>query len=159
MSLSTYIHAVGIPNLHVMPAGALPPNPSELLDSKATNTLLAAIMDSKIEMVIFDTAPLLGLADASILASKVDGTVIVADSTRAKRKHLQQTKVLLTQSGARILGCVVNKQNFNRRYMPYYYYSSEDEEQEKASSQNRKSSDSISSSSLIPQSGRKNKAK
>ncbi len=136
--LNTYMHSVDIPNLHVIPAGVLPPNPSELLDSAAMDTFLATIMKSGIEMVIFDTPPLLGLADASILASKVDGTVVVADITRVKRKNLQQVKTQLMHSGTRVLGCVVNKQRRNRREAPYYYYYThrEEEGQEKEPSQN-----------------------
>ena len=136
--LNTYMHSVNIPNLRVIPAGLLPPNPSELLDSLAVENFLATIRKSGIEIAIFDTPPLLGLADASILAAKVDGTVVVADVTRVKRKNLQQVKTQLTQSGTRVLGCVVNKQRRNRREASYYYYYDhrEDEEQEKKPAQN-----------------------
>jgi capsular exopolysaccharide synthesis family protein len=136
--LSTYMHEVNIPNLHVIPAGLLPPNPSELLDSLAVENFLATIIKSGIEIVIFDTPPLLGLADANILAAKVDGTIVIADITRVRKKNLQQAKTQLTQSGTRILGCVVNKQRRNRREAPYYYYydHQEDQEQGKRPSQN-----------------------
>ena len=156
--LNTYMHSVDIPNLHVIPAGALPPNPSELLDSVAMDDFLATIRKSGIEIVIFDTPPLLGLADASILASKVDGTVVVADVTRVKRKNLQQVKTQLMQSGTRVLGCVVNKQRRTRREAPYYYYYThrEEEEQEKKPSQNGHSPVLAPASS---QSGRKEQTK
>ena len=61
-------------------------------------------------MVIFDTPSLLGLSDATILASKVDGTLVVVDITRARKKDLKQVKALLGQARARVLGCVVNQQ-------------------------------------------------
>lgn len=152
--LSTYTHSVNIPNLQVIPAGLLPPNPSELLDSLAVENFLATVLKSGVEMVIFDTPPLLVLADANILAAKVDGTVVVADITRVKKKNLQQTKNQLTQSGTRILGCIVNKQRRNRREAPYYYSYDhhEDEEQGKKPSQN-----GHSPVASLSQSGRKDR--
>ena len=154
--LSTYMHSVDIPNLHVIPAGSLPPNPSELLDSAAMDKFLTTVMESGIEVVIFDTPPLLGLADTSILTSKVDGTLVVADVTRVKRKNLQQVKAQLTQSGTRVLGCIVNKQRRNRHETPYYYYYNHSADQEKKSAQNGHNSVLAPVSS---QSGRKEQAK
>ena len=61
------------------------------------------------EVVIFDAPALLGLPDATILASKVDGTLVVVDISRARKKDLKQVKALLGQARARVLGCVVNK--------------------------------------------------
>src|SRR5260370_42408625 len=75
-----------------------------------------------IEVVILDTPPLLGLSDASLLASKGDGTLVVADIARANKKNLKQVQALLAQAGARVLGCVVNKQSRNRKNTPYSYY-------------------------------------
>jgi Mrp family chromosome partitioning ATPase len=120
--LDPFIHTVGIPHLWVMPSGPLPPNPSELLDSKSMQRLLAMIANSKIELVIFDSAPLLGLSDASILAPKVDGTLVVVDVTRAKKRNLAQLQSILAQTGTRFLGCVVNKQRLSRSDYSYYYY-------------------------------------
>src|SRR5581483_4728842 len=101
---------------------SLPPNPSELLDSKAMQNLIATLDSCGAEIVIFDTPPLLGLSDASILASKVDGAIVVVDITRAKKKSLKQMQLVLMQAGARILGCVVNKQRRSRREAIYPYY-------------------------------------
>lgn len=128
VSLDPFVHATDIPNLYVMPSGPLPPNPSELLDSKAMQRFLAALSSCEAEVVIFDTSPLLGLSDTSILVSKVDATLVVADITRANKGNLKQTKALLTQASARVLGCVVNKQRRSRNNTPYsYYYYSTDE--------------------------------
>ncbi|MEO6888230.1 MAG: Wzz/FepE/Etk N-terminal domain-containing protein [Ktedonobacteraceae bacterium] len=120
-SLDPFIHTVDIPNLCIMPSGPPPPNPSELLDSKAMQRLLTALSDYEAEVVIFDTPALLGLSDASILASKVDGTLIVVDGTRATTKFLKQVQELLGQAGAHVLGCVVNKQRRSRNSTIYSY--------------------------------------
>jgi capsular exopolysaccharide synthesis family protein len=130
ISLDPYIHATSVENLYVMPAGVLPPNPSELLDSIAMDNFLAALTDSDIEMIIIDAPPLLGLADASIIASKVDGTIVVADTTRVKKEHLQQVKMQLLQTGTYVLGCVINKQRLKPKSMPYSYYYTRDDEAE-----------------------------
>ncbi|TMD25487.1 MAG: CpsD/CapB family tyrosine-protein kinase [Chloroflexi bacterium] len=129
LSLQPFIHPVEMPNLWVMPAGPLPPNPSELLDSKAMDRLLLALTNCGAEIVIFDTSPLLGLSDASILVSKTDATLVVTDIARAKRGSLKQIKAVLARAGANVLGSVVNKQPHKRTdsaYSYYYYYRTEE---------------------------------
>jgi non-specific protein-tyrosine kinase len=133
-SLNSYVHAVDIPNLMIMPAGPLPPNPAELLDSKAMEHFLTALAGSGVEVIIFDTPPLLGLSDANILAPKVDGVLMVVDITNANKKNLKRAKAHLAQSESRVLGCVVNKQRQSRgdsAYSYYYYYTFEEEDQSK----------------------------
>jgi hypothetical protein len=83
---------------------------------------LTALATSGAEVVIFDAPPLLGLSDASILASKVDGTLVVVDITRANKGHLKQLKAILVQAGANVLGCVVNRQRRSRDNVIYSYY-------------------------------------
>jgi Mrp family chromosome partitioning ATPase/capsular polysaccharide biosynthesis protein len=134
ISLDPFVRAVDIPNLYVMPSGPLPPNPPELLDSKAMRRLLEALSDSGVEVVIFDTPPLLGLSDSSILASKADGTFVVIDITRAHKGNLRQVKTVLERAGAHVLGCVVNKQRRRRHdTLSYYYYLGTDEKNGKGS--------------------------
>jgi non-specific protein-tyrosine kinase len=87
--------------------------------------LFTSLTSCGAEVVIFDTPPVLGLSDTSILASKVDGTVIVVDIKRTNKKNLLMMKGVLTQSGTRVLGCVINKQSRRRKdtaYSYYYYY-------------------------------------
>lgn len=136
-ALGAFVHAVDIPNLWVMPSGPLPPNPSELLASKAMKSLLDALEHSGIEVVIFDSPPIQYLSDASILASQVDGTLVVVDITRAHKKTLMQVKMQLGQVNAHVLGCVVNKQRRRRSDSPYdyYYYHQDDAQKEQASGQ------------------------
>ena len=124
LSIGHFMHSVNIPNLLVMPSGPLPPNPPELIDSKAMQRLLAAIAHYKFDTVIFDAPPLLGLSDARILTSKVEGTLVVVDINQAKKKNLKQAQALLTQAGANVLGCVINKQRYNPKDkdIAYSYY-------------------------------------
>ncbi len=120
-SLDPFVQAVDIPNLYVVPSGPLPPNPSDLLNSKAMQRFFAALNTCGTEVVIFDTPSLLGLPDAAILASKVDGTLVVVDTTHARKGNLKQVKTLLGQAGARVLGCVLNKERRSRKNTPYSY--------------------------------------
>lgn len=129
-SLDPFIHAVHISNLRVMPAGPLPLNPSELLDSKAMQHLIQSLSNYGAEIVIFDTPPLLGLADASIMASKVDGALVAVDITRARKENLKQVKALLAQTGTRVLGCVINKQRRSRKNTIYSYSYGTNEQKE-----------------------------
>lgn len=121
-SLEPYMHTVGIPNLRVMPSGPLPPNPPELLNSKVVERLFYFVARCGADIVIFDAPSLLGLSDTSILAAKVDGTLVVVDATRAKRGNLERVKILLSQTGTRVLGCVANKQPRKRGYEAYNTY-------------------------------------
>ncbi len=114
LSMEPFTYEVGIPNLWVMPSGPLPADPPELLDSQSLQRLLRNVADDGIDVAIFDTPPVLGLSDVSILAPKMDATLVVVDITRANKKNLQQMKGLLVQAGAHVLGCVVNKQHQSR---------------------------------------------
>ncbi|MBV9228297.1 MAG: P-loop NTPase [Chloroflexi bacterium] len=120
-SLDPFVQTVGTPNLSVIPSGPLLPNPPELLNSKAMPRFFTALHNYEADVVIFDTPSLLGLSDATILASKVDGTLIVADITRTTKGHLKQVKALLEEAGASVLGCVVNKAPHSREKASYSY--------------------------------------
>jgi Mrp family chromosome partitioning ATPase len=120
--LDGFIYTTHLPNLWLMPAGHLPPNPPELLDSQAMRNLLATIADYYFDIVIFDTPPLLGLSDTAILASRVDSALLVSDITRIRKEQIKQARAILQQTGVRIIGSVVNKQRFQRGSITPYYY-------------------------------------
>lgn len=132
LSLEPFVHSVGIPNLWVMPSGPLPPSPSELFESKAMQDFLTEIANCGIEFVIFDTSPVLGLSDVSILASKVDGALVVVDTTHATKEKLKQTKAVLSQTGVRVLGCVANKLKHKRDDSTLYYFTEDQDSGEKS---------------------------
>lgn len=127
-SIDAFIYDVGIANLRVMPAGTLPPNPTELLDSRAMQRLFIALEQTDAEIIIFDTPALQGLFDASILASRVDGTLVIVDASSASKNQLKQLKAMLTQAGAHVLGCVMNKVRQGRYEAVSYPYVEQPEE-------------------------------
>ncbi|HZA29595.1 MAG TPA: CpsD/CapB family tyrosine-protein kinase, partial [Gammaproteobacteria bacterium] len=114
-----------LPNLFVIPAGPLPPNPAELLGSARMLDLLALAAE-KFDYVILDGPPTLGLADALILANLAQGTVIVVESTVTRRDHLIGALKRLSTAKATILGGVLNKlsqrESAYSYYHSYYYY-------------------------------------
>ena len=106
-------------DLHVLAAGPIPPNPSELLSSRKMADLLARLR-TEYDTVVIDTAPLGSVADASILARQVDGALVVVDRTQVRRQQLAQTIDSLEKSGAAVLGIVLNRIH-NRSQRGAYY--------------------------------------
>lgn len=117
VDLDVVIQPWAVQGLDVLPAGVIPPNPSELLSSSAMELLVERLAE-RYDVIVIDSAPVLSVADASILSRLVDGTVIVADTTQVRRGQFIETVDLLNRSGARILGAVLNKlkQSSGERY-------------------------------------------
>ncbi len=111
-------------NLAVITSGPLPPNPSELLASRRLDSVLDNLK-AEADVVIFDSPPTLAVADASILAAKVDGTMLVVDSGRTRSPALQRAKEALARSKTHLLGAVLNKLKRRGGGYYYYYYSSD----------------------------------
>jgi tyrosine-protein kinase Etk/Wzc len=113
----------GIENIWIIPSGALPANPVELLESKAMEQMIESLK-AQFDVVIFDAPPVLPVTDASLLASKTDCTVIAYEIGRTSREALQRTKVQLEAVGARIAGVVLNHTRPQTEALssyPYYY--------------------------------------
>ncbi len=99
-----------IPSLRVLTAGVLPSNPAELLQSQLAQQLLAHLKNSQqFDYVIFDTPPLLPIADAQILASNMQAAILVIDASKTSRKVLMRAKQVLTRTGVKVLGVALNK--------------------------------------------------
>jgi polysaccharide biosynthesis transport protein len=93
--------------LDVLVAGAVPPNPGELLESRAMDAVLGqAKLDY--ELVVIDTPPLEAVSDAFPLLTKVDGVVIVGWIGRSRRDAAERLQQVLASSGARLLGVIAN---------------------------------------------------
>jgi capsular exopolysaccharide synthesis family protein len=116
-------------NLTVIPAGPLPPNPSELLGSNKMNGLLG-ILNERFDIVIWDSPPLMSVTDGLILSKVVDGTIIVARSGKTTYELVNRGLKLLdgrrdTDINTHILGLVINGfdvKNADQYYYKYYNY-------------------------------------
>jgi len=108
-------------NLSILTSGPIPPNPVEMLDSQRMRELLKEL-EERFEVVIMDSPPLLGIADAAILSAISDGTVMVVKSGSTRRGLFRQAQQTVEKAGGRILGMVLNFLAPRRGYYYYYYY-------------------------------------
>lgn len=106
------------PNLEFMPAGPLPPDPTELLASARMASLLA-IASEKYDLVVVDTAPVGGMADAPILSNFTEGCLLVIEAHKAPRNGVANALKRLHFARADVLGVVLNK--FNQKTSGYGY--------------------------------------
>ena len=106
--LADYIQETEVDNLYVIPAGNVPPNPSELLVSDRMQDLMTKINDL-CDIIIFDGTPSQLVTDALILARIVDSTVIVTASKQTKKEDLKRVIRNINNVGGKIAGIIVNK--------------------------------------------------
>ena len=119
---ASYIRPTRVDKLDIITCGTYPPNPSELLASKKNKSLVKLLRDYY-NVVIFDGAPVGGLADSVILSSLVDETLIVVKDASTAKNELLATKDALDKVGAKIAGIVFNMSNRKAtKYYNYYYY-------------------------------------
>jgi capsular exopolysaccharide synthesis family protein len=120
-SLSMCIAETGIDNLYLLPSGSIPPNPSELLSSEKMTDLVELLKEA-FQIVLLDSPPVLAVTDASILAQKTDGVVLVVRSEVTEEDAAAMAKHHLEHVKARVIGVVINDFNFETRYYRKGYY-------------------------------------
>ena len=113
-----YIQKTDVPNLSILTMGTIPPNPSELLDSKKNKDLIAKLK-KEYDLIIFDSPPVNGLPDALILTVLCDATILVASFKKTKLDSLREAKKSLENVNGNVIGVVLNKDSGTRKY--YYY--------------------------------------
>jgi capsular exopolysaccharide synthesis family protein len=120
--LSELLRMLPREGLGVIPAGPIPPNPSELLGSERMKALLQALRE-RYEFIFIDSAPLLGLSDSVKLSSFADGVVLVARAGQTPRGALWRCRKLLEYVNAKPLGVVLNGFRHGQHRYGYYYAS------------------------------------
>ena len=95
-----------VPNLRVLTSGATPAIPSDVISSNRMSSLIQELAGMA-DMVLFNTPPVALSSDAAILASQVDGVLLVISAGRTHREHAQQAKDVLARAKANILGAVM----------------------------------------------------
>jgi len=106
VELKDVVQPWGKEGLYVLPAGSVPPNPSELLGSARMESMLAEF-NRAFDVVIFDSPPLLPVTDAAILAKKVGGAIIIVAAGRTHKNQLKGAVTTLNNVGAPISGLVL----------------------------------------------------
>lgn len=122
--LSNYLQTTNIGNLYLLPAGNVPPNPSELLVSENMVYLLEQLKQIT-DIVIIDGTPNELVTDSLILTRLVDSTIIVTASGYTKKDSLQRIITNIKNVGGKIAGVVLNKvPTSSKKYEESYYYGS-----------------------------------
>ena len=106
-------------DLYILTSGPVPPNPAELLSSKSMEQFIEEAKE-QFDYVIFDTPPLLAVADPQILANKVDGSILVVYSGKTEIDQAKKAKELLENAQSKLVGVVLNHKEIKDN--DYYYY-------------------------------------
>jgi capsular exopolysaccharide synthesis family protein len=119
IDLDDVIVPSGTPNLSVIPSGKLPFDAVGVLNSQRMMDLIAQVK-GRYDVAFFDSPPILGVSDASVLVRALDHTVLVVQHRRFPRSMLQRVKQAVVNVGGNILGVVLN--NVDVRHDQYYEY-------------------------------------
>ena len=119
--LEEVIKPTSVEGLHIMPSGKLPRSALGLLDSQRIRELVKNLK-ARYDYVFFDAPPLMGVSDASILASEVDGVMLVVQYRKYPRAISERAKRIVQNVGGNILGVVLNNINIMRDDYYYYYH-------------------------------------
>jgi non-specific protein-tyrosine kinase len=96
----------GVPGLSLLPSGALPPNPPDILGSNKMGRLLEHLKEQA-DVVVLQAPPVTVAVDASVLAAQTDGLLLVVRAGHTRRDRVEQAKDLLQRFRARLLGAVM----------------------------------------------------
>ena len=126
-------------NWYIIPAGNIPPNPSELLGSRRMETILAKLREM-FDYIVIDLPPVNVVSDALSIANLVSGMIVVIREDYTEKKELERCFRQLKLSNFNVLGCVMNgaksesgtysKYKNHKYYKNYKYYQSADKETE-----------------------------
>jgi len=122
------LQETGVPGLHVLTSGPLPPNPAELLGSERMKRLLERLQE-RADILVLDSPPATILSDAAILSTQADGVLLVLDSGATRREVARRALDALQQVNARVVGVLLNRlppRPDGYYYYYYYYYYSKD---------------------------------
>lgn len=122
LQLEDVILQTPIDNLYFMPSGILPADAAGILNSRRMSELIADVKN-RFDLVLIDSPPILGVSDASVLASEVDLTMIVIQHRKLPRSMLLRVKQAIENVGGNLLGVVLNNVDV-RSDSQYQYYTS-----------------------------------
>ncbi len=118
-TITEAVQSTEIDFLSILTCGPIPPNPAELLGSTSMEQFIE-LVKSHFDVVLFDTPPVLAVADAQILANRVDGSILVISSGSTEQEAALKAKGLLASAKGKLLGAVLNKKR--AKDSQYYYY-------------------------------------
>ena len=152
-----YIRQTEVDNLYLIPAGSVPPNPSELLVSEKMANLMEKL-ESICDVVIYDGTPTTLVTDALILSRNVDTTIIVCAHNQTKIDDLERIKRDILNVGGKIAGVVINKMPISQKeYYSSYYYGQTNTVTRRSSRTNRNSNNNMNFEQRIRPNGQSNR--
>ena len=116
------IKTTSVPNLHFLPSGRLPRTSLGVLDPKRIRELVQSLKE-KYDVVIFDTPPIVGISDSSVIAKEMDGVILVIQYRKYPREMIIRAKQTLDSLKVAQAGVVLNNINIMRDDYYYYYHS------------------------------------
>lgn len=119
--VTTHLQETNINNLSVLTSGPIPPNPAELLNSQRMKEVISDF-ENAADVLVFDTPPVLTVADASIIGPQVNGALLVVDTGKTRRDTFVNSVERLSRTGTHIFGTILNKVKLDRSGYGYYYY-------------------------------------
>jgi protein-tyrosine kinase len=137
LNMNAARHKTLIPNLDVMPSGPVPPNPAELLASRKMKKALKEFMQ-RYDYVILDSPPMLNMADASILSSLADATLLVVAYGETTREEAIKLHQQLQMAKANVIGVVINGIPPHQNPYGYYGYYQEEPVEKKSKLKHKK---------------------
>ncbi|HEX3437763.1 MAG TPA: polysaccharide biosynthesis tyrosine autokinase [Pseudacidobacterium sp.] len=120
-TISDVLQCTVQPNLFVIPAGPVPPHPSELLSSSSMQDLLLKLRE-EFDHIIVDSPPIISVTDAVLLSAQMDTVLLVIRSGQTTAAHVRRARNLLQSANAGVLGLVVNAADLGSPDYYYYHY-------------------------------------
>jgi capsular exopolysaccharide synthesis family protein len=121
IAVEDLIQRLPVANLSALPSGPVPPNAAELLSSVQMKELLKTLGE-KYDHIVIDSPPLINVTDPVILATMVDGVILVVQGGKSTREVVRRARMELATANARIFGVVLNNVDLKRHGYDYYYY-------------------------------------
>jgi capsular exopolysaccharide synthesis family protein len=113
------LQATSVEGLSVLTSGPLPPNPAELMGSRRMDEIIAYLAEEA-DQVFFDTPPVVAVTDAAVLATKVDGVLLVISAGKTRREYARLAVQRLQQINARLVGTVLTNVTLGAGFQGYY---------------------------------------
>ena len=112
------LQSTGVQGLRVLTSGPLPPRPADILGSRRMEAIIERLR-AEADVVLFDTPPVIAVTDAAVLATRVDGVLLVLKSGHTTRDRARQAKQVLERVKANIVGVVLNNAEIEQGYGYY----------------------------------------
>lgn len=113
------LQETGIEGLWVLTSGPLPPNPADVMGSRRMEEVIG-VLANEADQIFFDTPPVVAVTDAALLATKVDGVLLVISAGHTRREQARTAVQRLEQINARLVGTVLTNVEMGAAIQDYY---------------------------------------